>query len=100
MTPTKKLQFHTGYLTSRSTGSSEILNERQVQGSLASQYLMPSSDISYQIHPGWFWKAAWNYYGYGEDGSGGPDAGLAISMATCSRSASSMTSRHGKASRR
>ena len=72
MTPTKKLQFHTGYLTSRNTGSAEILNERQVQGSLASQYLMPSSDISYQIHPGWFWKAAWNYYGYGEDGPVGP----------------------------
>jgi hypothetical protein len=72
MTPTKKLQFHTGYMTSRSTGSSEILNERQVQGSLASQYLMPSSDISYQLHPGWYWKAAWNYYGYGEDGWSGP----------------------------
>jgi len=72
MTPTKKLQFHTGYTMSRSTGTSEILNERQVQGSLASQFQMPSSDIAYQIHPGWFWKAAWNYYGYGEDGPSGP----------------------------
>ena len=70
--PVKKLQFHTGYTVSRNTGSAEILNERQVQGSLASQLQMPASDISYELHPGWFWKAAWNYYGYGEDGAVGP----------------------------
>jgi hypothetical protein len=72
MTPTKKLQFHTGYSVSASNGTSEVLNDRQVQGSLQSEYQMPFSDVAYEIHPGWFWKAAWNYYGYGEGSQVGP----------------------------
>lgn len=72
MTPTKKLHFHTGYSVSASNGNSEVLNDRQVQGSLQSEFHSPFSDMSYEIHPGWFWKAAWNYYGYGEGSEVGP----------------------------
>ena len=72
LTPTPKLQFHAGYSVSASSGNSEILNERQIPGSLTSEYQMPSGDVAYQIHPGWFWKAAYNYYGYGEGSPVGP----------------------------
>jgi hypothetical protein len=72
LAPTKKLQFHSGYSVSASTGASEILNERQVQGSLNSDYHQPFTDVAYEIFPSWYWKAAYNYYGYGEGGPAGP----------------------------
>jgi hypothetical protein len=72
LTPTPKLQLHSGYTVSASKGNSEILNPLQIPGSLQSEYQMPFSDVAYEIHPGWFWKAAWNYYGYGEGSPVGP----------------------------
>ncbi len=70
--PTSKLQLHAGYSVSASSGNSEILNERQIPGSLQSEYQVPFGDVAYQIHSGWFWKAAYNYYGYGEGSPVGP----------------------------
>src|SRR5205823_651256 len=53
LAPTKKLQFHNGYSVSAATGTSEVLNERQVQGSLNSDYHQPFTDIAYEIFPKW-----------------------------------------------
>lgn len=39
---------------------------------LQSEYQMPFGDVAYEIHPGWFWKAAYNFYGYGEGSPAGP----------------------------
>jgi len=55
-----------------SNGTSEVLDNRQVQGSLQSEYQMPFADVAFHLAPGWSWKAAWNYYGYGEGSAVGP----------------------------
>jgi hypothetical protein len=33
---------------------------------------MPFADFAFDIAHGWTWKAAWNYYGYGEGSQVGP----------------------------
>jgi len=69
LAPVKKINFHAGYTMTASNGNGEILTDRQVQGSLQSQYQMPFADVAFNLAPGWTWKAGWNHYGYGE-GSG------------------------------
>lgn len=41
-------------------------------GSLKSNFQMPFSDVAFTLAPGWTWKAAWNYYDYGEGSPVGP----------------------------
>ena len=72
LAPVKKFNFHAGYTMTASNGTSELLNERQVQGSLQSQYQMPFADVAFNLAPGWTWKAGWNHYGYGEGSAVGP----------------------------
>jgi hypothetical protein len=55
-----------------SSGNAEVLNDLLTKGSLKSEYQMPFADISYNIAQGWTWKAAWNFYGYGENSAVGP----------------------------
>jgi len=45
---------------------------RAVNGSLNSTYQSPFVSVAWTIHPGWVWKAEYNYYGYGEGGPSGP----------------------------
>ena len=70
--PASRIRANVGYIITASDGKGEILNDRQVPGSLQSQYQMPFADVAFSIAPEWTWKAAWNYYGYGEGGPVGP----------------------------
>jgi hypothetical protein len=70
--PVKRIRTHAGYSITSSDGTSELLNRRQVQGSLQSKYQMPFAEAAFDIAPGWTWKAGWNYYGYGEGSAVGP----------------------------
>jgi hypothetical protein len=72
LAPSMKIRANVGYSITASSGTGEVLNDRQVQGSLQSTYQMPFADIAYNIAPGWIWKAAWNYYGYDEGSLVGP----------------------------
>jgi len=72
LAPAKRIRANFGYSATASNGTSEVLNDRQVQGSLQSEYQMPFGNFAYNIAPGWTWKAAWNYYGYGEGSRVGP----------------------------
>ncbi len=71
-TPTKKVRIDGGIQVVASNGSSEVLNDRQVMGSLQSDYQMPFGGVALSLMPGWTWKASWNYYGYGEGSAVGP----------------------------
>jgi len=70
--PVKRIRMHAGYSITSSDGTSEVLNRRQVQGSLQSKYQLPFFEAAFDIAPGWTWKAGWNYYGYGEGSAVGP----------------------------
>lgn len=72
LAPTRRIRTNFGYSMTDAAGNSEVLNTRQVQGSLQSKYQMPFADFAFEIAPGWTWRAAWNYYGYGEDSLVGP----------------------------
>ena len=72
LSPLKQLRTAMGYRMSAANGTVEMLNPRQVPGSLQSQYQSPYANIAYTLHPGWVWKGDWNYYGYGEGSPIGP----------------------------
>jgi hypothetical protein len=70
--PVKTLRANVGYQISAVNGTTEFLNPLEVPGSLQSKYQSPFINVALTFHPRWTWKAAWNYYGYGEDGPVGP----------------------------
>jgi len=72
LAPVRKVRTNFGYMMTASDGKSEVLNPRQVPGSLQSQYQSPFADVALNLAPEWTWKAAWNYYGYGEGAAVGP----------------------------
>lgn len=72
LAPVKQMRSSVGYRMSSVSGTTEILNPRQVPGSLQSQYQSPYGNVAWTVHPGWIWKGEWNYYGYGEGGPVGP----------------------------
>jgi hypothetical protein len=76
--PAKRIRVHAGYTMTASSGTSEVLNSRQVQGSLQSKYQMPFADAVFDLAPGWSWKGAWNYADYGEDSPVGPTLPRAV----------------------
>jgi hypothetical protein len=53
-------------------GKTELLNPRQVPGSLQSEYQTPYANIAWNVTPQWAFKADWNYYSYGEGTPIGP----------------------------
>jgi hypothetical protein len=53
-------------------GNSDMINIRQVNGSLQSQYQSPYGTAIVDIAENWKWKANYNYYGYGEGSPIGP----------------------------
>ena len=73
-TPVKRAHLNGGYRMSAVDGSSDIINIRQVAGSLQSQYQSPYANIALDLMPNWKWKADYNYYGYGEQSPVGPTA--------------------------
>lgn len=74
LAPVTKFRANVGYRMTAVNGKSEMLNPRQVPGSLQSQYQTPFADVSFDLAPQWTWKGAWNYYGYGEGSPIGPVA--------------------------
>jgi hypothetical protein len=64
--PVKHIHFNGGYRMSAVNGNSDMINVRQVDGSLQSQYQSPYAKFAVDIAKNWFWKADYNYYGYGE----------------------------------
>ena len=70
--PVKRVHAKAGYRMSSVNGTSEMINIRQVPGSLQSQYQQPYGGLGVEIAPKWTWKFDWNYYSYGEGTPIGP----------------------------
>ena len=69
--PTKSIQSSLGYTISAVSGNQLFNDAQAVNGSLRSAYQSPFVHVAWTIHPGWVWKADYNYYGYGEGGPSG-----------------------------
>ncbi len=71
LSPVKSIQSDLGYTISAVRGNQFFNDAQAVNGSLQSAYQSPYVDFAWTIHPGWVWKAVYNYYGYGEGGPSG-----------------------------
>jgi hypothetical protein len=71
LSPVKSIHSTLGYTISAVSGNQFFNDARQVNGSLQSAYQSPYVHVAWAIHPGWVWKADYNYYGYGEGGPSG-----------------------------
>jgi hypothetical protein len=69
--PVKSIHSNVGYRISSVNGSRFFNDARDVNGSLVSTYQSPYVNLAWTVHPGWVWKAEYNYYGYGEGGPSG-----------------------------
>ena len=77
---TKQLHSDIGYRISAVSGNQFFNEAQEVNGSLQSAYQSPYVNLAWTVHPGWVWRAEYNYYGYGEGGpSGAPYCSLATS---------------------
>ena len=72
LNPVKRVHATAGYRMSAVNGTSDMINVRQVPGSLQSQWQSPYGGIYVQIAPKWTWKGDYNYYSYGEGTPIGP----------------------------
>ena len=72
MSPVKSIHANIGYRISDVSGNQFFNDARAINGSLDSKYQSPFVNVAWTIHPGWIWKAEYNYYGYGEGGPSGP----------------------------
>ena len=80
LTPVKSIHSNLGYRISSVNGSRFFNDARDVNGSMVSAYQQPFVNVAWTIHPGWVWKAEYNFYGYGEGGpSGAPFCSTATS---------------------
>ena len=69
--PNKHLQSSLGYTISAVSGNQFFNDARQVNGSLQSAWQSPFVHVAWTVHPGWVFRADYNYYGYGEGGPSG-----------------------------
>jgi hypothetical protein len=69
LVPVKKVRTGFGYRANSTNGNSEMLNPRDVPGSMQSQFLTPYANVALSLTPTWIWRADWKYYGYNEQGS-------------------------------
>ena len=69
--PVKQVHSNLGYRISSVNGSRFYNDSRDVAGSLVSTYQSPFMDFSWESRPGLIWKAAYNFFGYGEGGPSG-----------------------------
>ncbi|MBV8632519.1 MAG: hypothetical protein JOZ83_16445 [Silvibacterium sp.] len=72
LNPIKRVHARAGYRMSAVDGTAQIINVRQVPGSLQSEWQQPYGGLGLEIAPKWTWKFDWNYYGYGEGTPIGP----------------------------
>jgi hypothetical protein len=94
--PVKQVHSNLGYRISSVNGTRFYNDSRDVAGSLVSTYQSPFLDFSWEAKPGLTWKAAYNYYGYGEGGPSGaqycatasPTATTPVTPVLCSSLAS------------
>jgi hypothetical protein len=81
--PNTKIRTAAGYRISAVSGNQFFANAQQVNGSLQSAYQSPYLNIAWTVHPGWIWRADYNYYGYGEGGpSGAPFCSNSTSLSS------------------
>jgi hypothetical protein len=81
LSPVKPIHSNIGYRISDVSGSRFFNDARDVNGSLVSKYQTPFVNLAWTVHPGWIWKAEYNYYGYGEGGvSGAPLCSTSTSL--------------------
>jgi hypothetical protein len=71
LSPIKSIQSSIGYNISAVSGNQFFNDAQGVNGSLQSAYQSPFVHVAWTVHPGWVWKADYNYYGYGEGGPSG-----------------------------
>ena len=71
LSPIKSIHSNVGYRISAVSGSQFFNDARAVNGSLQSAYQSPFVNLAWTMHPGWVWKAEYNFYGYGEGGPSG-----------------------------
>ena len=70
-TPNKTIHADLGYRISAVSGNQFFNDAQEVNGSLQSAYQSPFVNVAWTVHPGWIWRAEYNYYGYGEGGPSG-----------------------------
>jgi hypothetical protein len=71
VTASKSIHADVGYRISAVSGNQFFNDAQEVNGSLQSAYQSPFVNIAWTVHPGWVWRAEYNYYGYGEGGPSG-----------------------------
>jgi hypothetical protein len=64
--PINHLHGKAGYRISAVNGSTDVMNVRQVNGSLQSYFQTPYAELLFDPEKKWSWKADYNFYGYGE----------------------------------
>ncbi|MFZ0632551.1 MAG: hypothetical protein WA399_05715 [Acidobacteriaceae bacterium] len=85
LSPNTKLAGNVGYRINSVNGSRFYNDPRDVAGSLVSTYESPFVNLAWTVHPGFIWKAEYNFYGYGEGGpSGAPYCTTATTLPTAS----------------
>jgi len=67
-----RLTASLGYSLSAADGAQVFTNPLLVAGSLKNDFHRPLAELQYDLSHGWAAKAAWNYYGYGEQEGPGP----------------------------
>ncbi|MGB9029209.1 MAG: hypothetical protein WCC27_03735 [Acidobacteriaceae bacterium] len=71
ISPSNTLKGAIGYRINSVDGSRFYNDARDVAGSLVSRYQSPFASVAYTVHPGWTWKAEYNYFSYAEGGASG-----------------------------
>ena len=66
LSPSTSLKGAIGYRINSVDGSRFYNDPRDVAGSLVSRYQSPFASVAYTVHPGWTWKAEYNYFSYCE----------------------------------
>jgi hypothetical protein len=71
LSPNKVIHSNVGYRISSVKGTRFFNDARDVNGSLVSSYQSPYASVAWTVHPGWIWKAQYDYFDYGEGGPSG-----------------------------
>lgn len=71
LSPFQRLHSDIGYRINSANGTRFYQDARDVAGSLVSTYQSPFVNVAWTLHPGFVWRAEYNYFGYGEGGASG-----------------------------
>ena len=74
LTPIQRVTMHLGYTMVDNQGNTTSLNMLQPLGPLSSTFQSPLAAVEVGVHKNVTFKAAWNYYQYGEGSFVGPTA--------------------------